>query len=183
MHGSIIDGVAPTFDTISSGDYPGVPALYLHKEGTRGPCPGSPASRNTPSSSTSQKAMGEDGYLPEKGLIPLSDGGPGAGGSQRQVVESAVNVTVRLAMPAWAGPVFPDAPTFASRQCGHFLIEDGNGTITVLLVLVLLTSSVFAGRRSPRRTQWRQAAYGLAAFPCPSTTVIWRRCGRCCRHC
>ena len=71
VHGSIIDGVVPTFDSISSGDYPVSRPLYFYiKAAHVGKIPGI---QEYAVEFTSQKAMGEDGYLPDKGLIPLAE--------------------------------------------------------------------------------------------------------------
>ncbi len=71
VQGSLIDGVSPTFDTISSGDYPVSRPLYFYIKGAHvGKIPGI---QEYAVEFTSNKAMGEDGYLPEKGLIPLAD--------------------------------------------------------------------------------------------------------------
>jgi phosphate transport system substrate-binding protein len=71
VQGSQIDGVSPTFDTISSGDYPVSRPLYFYIKGAHvGKIPGI---QEYAVEFTSNKAMGEDGYLPEKGLIPLAE--------------------------------------------------------------------------------------------------------------
>ena len=71
VHGSQVDGVAPSFDTISSGDYPVSRPLYFYVKAAHvGKIPGI---QEYATEFVSNKAMGEDGYLPEKGLIPLSD--------------------------------------------------------------------------------------------------------------
>jgi len=71
VHGSRVDGVVPTFDTISSGDYPVSRPLYFYIKGAHvGKIPGI---QEYAMEFTSNKAMGEDGYLPERGLIPLSE--------------------------------------------------------------------------------------------------------------
>ena len=71
VQGSLIDGVPPTFETISSGDYPVSRPLYFYiKAAHVGKIPGI---QEYAVEFTSNKAMGEDGYLPERGLIPLSD--------------------------------------------------------------------------------------------------------------
>jgi phosphate transport system substrate-binding protein len=71
VHGSLIDGVTPTFETISSGDYPVSRPLYFYiKRAHVGKIPGI---QEYAVEFTSDKAMGEDGYLPEKGLIPLAE--------------------------------------------------------------------------------------------------------------
>jgi phosphate transport system substrate-binding protein len=71
VQGSLIDGVTPTFETISSGDYPVSRPLYFYiKRAHVGKIPGI---QEYAVEFTSNKAMGEDGYLPERGLIPLAD--------------------------------------------------------------------------------------------------------------
>ncbi|MEE4146078.1 MAG: substrate-binding domain-containing protein, partial [Halieaceae bacterium] len=65
VQGSLIDGVTPTFETISSGDYPVSRPLYFYiKRAHVGKIPGI---QEYAVEFTSNKAMGEDGYLPEKG--------------------------------------------------------------------------------------------------------------------
>lgn len=71
VHGSIIDGVTPDFDTIASGDYPVSRPLYFYiKRAHVGKIPGI---QEYAVEFTSQRAMGEDGYLVERGLIPLDE--------------------------------------------------------------------------------------------------------------
>lgn len=71
VQGSEIDGVTPTFDSIASGDYPVSRPLYFYiKKAHVGKIPGI---QEYAVEFTSEKAMGEDGYLPEKGLIPLGE--------------------------------------------------------------------------------------------------------------
>ena len=71
VQGSLVDGVAPTFDTIADGDYPVSRPLYFYMKGAHvGKIPGI---QEYAVEFTSNRAMGEDGYLPEKGLIPLAD--------------------------------------------------------------------------------------------------------------
>jgi phosphate transport system substrate-binding protein len=68
IQGSIIGGVAPTFENISSGDYPVSRSLYFYvKNAHVGSIPGI---REYLAEFTSEKAMGEFGYLADKGLIP-----------------------------------------------------------------------------------------------------------------
>jgi phosphate transport system substrate-binding protein len=71
VQGSKVDGVVPTFDTIASGEYPVSRPLYFYiKSAHVGKIPGI---QEYAIEFTSSRAMGEDGYLPEKGLIPLPD--------------------------------------------------------------------------------------------------------------
>ncbi|KZX53326.1 phosphate ABC transporter substrate-binding protein [Halioglobus sp. HI00S01] len=71
VQGSLIDGVAPSFDTIADGDYPVSRPLYFYVKAAHvGKIPGI---QEYAAEFASNKAMGEDGYLPERGLIPLGD--------------------------------------------------------------------------------------------------------------
>ncbi len=70
VQGSSIDGVEPSFDSISDGNYPISRPLYFYiKNAHVGKIPGI---QEYATAFASKKAMGEDGYLPEKGLIPLN---------------------------------------------------------------------------------------------------------------
>ena len=71
VHGSEVDGVVPSFDSISSGDYPISRPLYFYiKRAHVGKIPGI---QEYAREFTSEKAMGEDGYLLDRGLIPLGE--------------------------------------------------------------------------------------------------------------
>ncbi len=69
MQGSLVDGVEPTFDNIASGDYPVSRPLYFYvKNAHVGVIPGL---QEFVEEFLSARAMGQDGYLSELGLIPL----------------------------------------------------------------------------------------------------------------
>ena len=71
VQGSLIEGKAPEFETIADGSYPISRPLYFYvKKAHIGSIPGI---AEYLSEFTSENAMGEDGYLLDKGLIPLSD--------------------------------------------------------------------------------------------------------------
>ena len=71
VQGSSIDGIDPDFDSIASGDYPVSRPLYFYiKAAHIGKIPGI---GEYAAEFTSNRAMGEDGYLPERGLIPLGE--------------------------------------------------------------------------------------------------------------
>lgn len=71
VQGSIVDGVTPDFDTITGGQYHISRPLYFYiKKAHVGKIPGI---QEYAIEFTSNKAMGEDGYLSEKGLITLSE--------------------------------------------------------------------------------------------------------------
>ena len=66
-----VDGVEPTFDAIGSGDYPVSRSLFFCvKKAHVGVVPGI---EGYVKEFTSEKAWGDQGYLGEKGLIPLGD--------------------------------------------------------------------------------------------------------------
>jgi phosphate transport system substrate-binding protein len=71
IQGSIIDGVAPEFEKIASGEYPVSRPLYFYvKNAHVGKIPGM---REYINEFTSDKAWGEEGYLVDKGLIPMPE--------------------------------------------------------------------------------------------------------------
>jgi phosphate transport system substrate-binding protein len=71
VQGSFIDGVQPTFDAIADGSYPvSRPLFFYVKKAHVGTIPGIAAYLKE---FTSNKAWGEDGYLTEKGMIPMPD--------------------------------------------------------------------------------------------------------------
>jgi phosphate transport system substrate-binding protein len=71
VQGSSVNGIVPNFDTIADGEYPISRPLYFYVKGAHvGKIPGI---QEYTIEFTSNKAMGEEGYLPERGLIPLSD--------------------------------------------------------------------------------------------------------------
>jgi phosphate transport system substrate-binding protein len=70
VQGSTIDGEEPTFETIADGSYPVSRPLYFYvKKAHVGVIPGI---REYLDEFTSERAWGDDGYLAEKGMIPLS---------------------------------------------------------------------------------------------------------------
>ncbi|WIO75675.1 PstS family phosphate ABC transporter substrate-binding protein [Porticoccaceae bacterium LTM1] len=70
VHGSIIEGNAPTFDSIADKSYPVSRPLYFYvKKDHVGVIPGI---EQYLAEFTSEKAWGEDGYLAEKGMIPMN---------------------------------------------------------------------------------------------------------------
>ena len=72
VQGSLVEGKAPEFETIADGSYPISRPLYFYvKKAHMDSIPGMDAYLKE---FTSESAMGEDGYLLDKGLIPLSDG-------------------------------------------------------------------------------------------------------------
>lgn len=71
VQGSLIDGVAPTFEAIANGDYPvSRPLFFYVKKAHVGVIPGIQEYVNE---FTSDKAWGPEGYLADKGLIPMPE--------------------------------------------------------------------------------------------------------------
>jgi phosphate transport system substrate-binding protein len=71
IQGSFIDGVEPTFEAIADGSYPVSRPLYLYvKKAHASVIPGMNDFLNE---FTSEKAWGDDGYLADKGMIPMPD--------------------------------------------------------------------------------------------------------------
>jgi len=71
VQGSIVNGNAPTFENISQGKYPvSRPLFFYVKKAHVAMVPGI---KEYLAEFTSDKAWGPEGYLAEKGLIPMSD--------------------------------------------------------------------------------------------------------------
>ncbi|UCH44340.1 MAG: substrate-binding domain-containing protein [Nitrospiraceae bacterium] len=71
VQGSFVDGVEPTFENIADGSYPVSRPLYFYvKKAHAGMIPGV---MEFLSEFTSDKAWGEEGYLIDKGLIPMPE--------------------------------------------------------------------------------------------------------------
>ncbi|UCE87317.1 MAG: substrate-binding domain-containing protein, partial [Deltaproteobacteria bacterium] len=89
VRGSRIDGVEPTFENISSGEYGVSRSLYFYvKKAHVGRVPGIEAYI---AEFTSERAAGSEGYLADKGLIPL----PAA---ERAVVRESGEKLTRLGL-------------------------------------------------------------------------------------
>jgi len=71
VQGSIVDGVAPEFEEIAEGNYPIARSLYFYVKAAH--IDVVPGLREFLAEFTSDDAWGEDGYLVDKGLIPLGD--------------------------------------------------------------------------------------------------------------
>ena len=89
IQGSVINGTAPEFETIASGKYPVSRSMYFYvKNAHVGVVPGI---KEYVSEFTADKAWGPEGYLADKGLIPLGD-------SERKKVRSSAVSLAALAM-------------------------------------------------------------------------------------
>jgi phosphate transport system substrate-binding protein len=70
LKGAVVDGVSPSFETVASGKYPASRPLFIYiKKAHVGVIPGI---TEFIAEYVSEKALGADGYLAEKGLIPPS---------------------------------------------------------------------------------------------------------------
>ncbi|MGI9220470.1 MAG: substrate-binding domain-containing protein [Woeseiaceae bacterium] len=71
VKGAAVDGIVPTFDAIADGDYPvSRPLFFYVKKAHVDVIPGL---RGFLREFTSERAWGEEGYLSERGLIPMPD--------------------------------------------------------------------------------------------------------------
>jgi phosphate transport system substrate-binding protein len=71
LQGSFVDGVQPTFDAIADGEYSlSRPLFFYVKKAHADVIPGM---KEYLQEFTSEKAWGPDGYLSEKGMIPMPD--------------------------------------------------------------------------------------------------------------
>ena len=68
LKGAVVDGVSPTYETVSSGKYPASRPLFIYvKKQHVNVIQGIP---EFIAEYTSEKALGEEGYLADKGLVP-----------------------------------------------------------------------------------------------------------------
>lgn len=69
VQGSLIDGVAPTFENIAAGEYPVSRPLYFYAK--KAHVDKIPGIKEYLAEFTSDRAWGDDGYLADKGMIPM----------------------------------------------------------------------------------------------------------------
>ena len=85
LQGSAIAGVAPTFEAIADGSYPVSRPLFIYvKNAHVGAVPGI---ADYVAEFVSERAAGEDGYLADKGLIPLPEA------ERKEVMHRATTMT------------------------------------------------------------------------------------------
>jgi len=90
VQGSLIEGNDPSFDNIADGSYPiSRPLFFYVKNAHANTIPGI---REYVAEFTSEKAWGEDGYLSDKGLIPMPEE------EREQYKTEANNLTVNVGM-------------------------------------------------------------------------------------
>ena len=90
IKGAAIDGVVPTYESISGGEYPVARPLFVYfKKQHVGVVPGLQEFINE---YASDKALGEDGYLSSKGLVPLPD-------ADRKAAEEAAKALETISAP------------------------------------------------------------------------------------
>lgn len=71
LQGSLVDGIEPTFENIAEGSYPVSRSMFIYvKNAHAGVIPGI---KEFVAEYVSERASGEDGYLVDKGLIPLPE--------------------------------------------------------------------------------------------------------------
>ena len=89
IQGTVVNGVAPEFETISSGQYPVSRSMYFYvKQAHVDVIPGI---REFVGEFTAERAWGPEGYLVDKGLIPLPD-------ADRKKVHQSAMSGAKLAM-------------------------------------------------------------------------------------
>lgn len=91
VKGALVDGVAPTFDAIADGEYPVSRPLYFYVK--KAHVDVIPGLRGFLREFTSERAWGEEGYLSDRGLIPMPD-------VERGEVAAAVRNLTPLSMAA-----------------------------------------------------------------------------------
>src|SRR3546814_2661274 len=89
LQGSIVDGGEPSFENIASGTYPvSRPLFFYVKKAHVGTIPGI---KEYVAEFTSDRAFGPNGYLSDRGLIPLPE-------DERTKVQKAASTLENLTM-------------------------------------------------------------------------------------
>jgi phosphate transport system permease protein len=130
-----VEGVAPTYETISGKQYPVARDLYLYvKNAHRAIVPGIDAFVRE---LVSERAMGTDGYLADKGLIPFAPG-------ERKRIEAATFGALGLT-PSAAEGAGPQGALGATLQG---VAGSAGATASAVLIAVLGLSLIgfFMGR-------------------------------------
>ncbi len=91
VQGAKIDGIAPTYDSISDGSYPVSRSLYFYVKNAH--VATIPGIKQFVAEFTSDKAFGPEGYLADKGLIALPD-------AERASVTAAAKALTPMAKPS-----------------------------------------------------------------------------------
>ncbi|MBT8093972.1 MAG: substrate-binding domain-containing protein [Gammaproteobacteria bacterium] len=89
VKGAQVDGVSPTFDAIANGDYPVSRPLYFYVK--KAHVDVIPGLRGFLNEFSSERAWGEEGYLSERGLIPMPT-------EERSAIAAAVRNLTPLSM-------------------------------------------------------------------------------------
>jgi len=89
VQGSTVEGKSPEFETIADGSYPISRPLYFYVKNAH--IASIPGMQEFLEEFTSEAAFGDEGYLIDKGLIPLSD-------DKRKDLRAAVKTGKKLAM-------------------------------------------------------------------------------------
>lgn len=92
LKGAVVDGAEPDFDSIADGDYPVSRSMFFYiKQAHVGVVPGI---QEYADEFLSVAASGEEGYLTDKGLIPMPE-------EDHAVVKNNVNTLVRMTGNEW----------------------------------------------------------------------------------
>ena len=114
LQGSMVDGVAPEFEDIASGDYPVSRSLYFYvKKAHMGQIPGI---EGYLAEFTSDRAWGDDGYLTDKGLIPMPE---------EERMQFAADVKNLTSLKLGDGMTGRTRTAGAGRGQGHFTLLGG----------------------------------------------------------
>lgn len=89
VQGSLINGVEPEFEDIAEGNYPVSRSLYFYVK--KAHVDVVPGIKEFLAEFTSEDTWGEDGYLADKGLIPMTD-------DEREDMHNSVNALQNLNM-------------------------------------------------------------------------------------
>ncbi|MGH6891139.1 MAG: phosphate ABC transporter permease subunit PstC, partial [Dongiaceae bacterium] len=136
LKGALVEGVAPSYETISGKQYPVARDLYIYvKDAHRGIVPGIDAFVRE---LLSERAMGTEGYLADKGLVPFTP-------EERKRIESAT--LAAFGLTALAGEDGA-APSGVLSAAVYTMTRSTGATASAVLIAVLGLSLIgyFMGR-------------------------------------
>ena len=170
LKGAMVEGVAPTYETIAGKQYPVSRDLFIYvKDAHRTIVPGI---NSFVRELVSERAMGAEGYLADKGLVPCRPP------SAQQIETKTAGGAAALDAVGATGA----APPAASPPCRGLTRSTGT-TVSAVLIAVLGLSLIgyFMGRSRSVAVGGRRSA--AACIPCPTITASTSRCGAACRPC
>ena len=156
LQGSLIEGVAPSYEAIAAGQYPVSRPLYFYvKNAHVGLVPGI---QEYVAEFMSEAASGDGGYLGAKGLIPLS------AGERAQLVPAALALQAMNGTAVATAPALKVMATGMAATAGNWANTLRLATIAVLLLLTAVGYSMGAQRAVAVVSGRRRELHSLPSY-------------------